>query len=89
MSIAANADDAALHFVEAQQQTGNGGFASAGVADHRDGFAGLDAEADVAQHPVLIFIGEPDVVEFDGGDRRAGKPRAERAIESGTAYPEV
>ena len=24
-------------------------------------------EADVAQHPVFVLVGEPDVVEFDGG----------------------
>ncbi len=37
---------------------------------------GCDGEADVAQHPVLAFIGEPDVVEFDGGDA-AGAARGD------------
>ncbi len=65
----ADADGSALHFVESQQQTGNRGLARAGVAHHGDGLAGLDAEADVAQHPVLVFVGEPDVVELHGGGR--------------------
>ena len=60
------ADVAALDVVEAQQQIGQRRLARAGVAHHRDGFARLDAETHVAQHPVLVLIGEPDVIEFDG-----------------------
>ena len=71
---AADADRSALDVVEAQQQTRQRGLAGAGVADDGDGFAGFDAETHVAQHPVLVFVGEPDVIEFDG--RRAfGKRR--------------
>ena len=81
----ADADAAALHFIEAQQQAGERGLARAGVAHHRDGLAGLDAEADVAQHPVFVFVGEPDVVEFDGGGRLRKRLRAALATESAPA----
>src|ERR1700722_4370660 len=39
------------------------------MAAHGNGFAGLDLEADVAQDPVFVFVGEPDVVELHGGGR--------------------
>ena len=40
-------------------------LAGAGRADDRDRLARLDAERDVAQHPVLALVGEPHVVEDD------------------------
>ena len=48
-----HANVAALDIVEAQQKIGERRFARAGVADDGDGLAGLDAETDVAQDPVL------------------------------------
>jgi hypothetical protein len=49
-------------------------FAGAGVAHHGDGLARLNGEADIAQYPILVLVGEPDLVEFDRAmDCRAGK----------------
>ena len=62
---AADANAALLNVVEAQQQADERGLAGAGVAHHGDRLAGLDAEADVAQHPVFVLVGEPDVIELD------------------------
>ena len=44
------------------------------MADDGDGFAGLDPKADVVQHPVFVFVREPDVVEFDGGGCARNRP---------------
>ena len=72
---AADADRALLHIVEAQQQADERGLARAGVAHDGDGLARLDAEADVAQHPVFVLVGEPDVVEFDARAAASGTAR--------------
>ncbi len=66
---AADANRAALHFVESQQQAGEGGFPRAGVAHHGNGLARFDAEADVVQDPIFAVVGEPHVVEFHGCGR--------------------
>ena len=62
---AAHADRPALHIVEAQQGADQGSLARAGVAHNSEGLAGTDAEAHVAQHPVLALVGEPYLVELD------------------------
>src|SRR5580704_1870044 len=62
----ADADGSALHFVESQEKARNSGFARAGMADYCNGLAGLNAEADVAQDPIIVLVREPDVVEFHG-----------------------
>ena len=64
-------DLAALDIVEAQKKLNDRGLARAGVADDGERLTRLDAEGNVAQHPVFIFgrraavIREPDVAEFD------------------------
>ena len=45
----------------------------AGGADDGDLLARRDAERDVAQHPVLAAVGEPDVLEHDLAARRAAR----------------
>src|SRR5260221_12078958 len=64
---AAYANAALPDVIEAQEQADERGLAGARVAYHGHRFARLDAEADVAKHPVLVFIGEPDAVELDPG----------------------
>ena len=85
----ANANAAALHLIEAQQQAGERGLARSGVAHHGDGFAGLDPEAYVVEYPVLVFIGEPYVVEFDGRGLRGKWLRALFATEFPPECPAV
>src|SRR5882762_2394700 len=68
-------DLTALDVVEAQQQGDQGGLAGAGVADDGESLAGLDAEGNISEDPVLIgglwdiSIAEPDVAEFDFATR--------------------
>ena len=64
---AADFDGAALDVVEAQKEVGERGLAGAGVADDGHGFPGADGEADVAEDPILVLVGEPDVFKGDGG----------------------
>ena len=59
---AIDADCAFLHVVKAQQQRDQRGLARAGVADHGDGFPGLDGEGDIAQHPVGIVALRPNAI---------------------------
>ncbi len=71
---AADAYAAALDLVESQQQAGERGLPRPGVSHHGDGLARLDAEAHIGDHPVFIFVREPDAIEFDG--RRAAAETA-------------
>ena len=77
-------DLAALNIVEAQQQLNDRGLARAGVADNRERLARLDAEGNIAQHPVFVLwiraavIGEPDIAEFDFAARRRQCVRVSR-----------
>ena len=74
----------ALDFVEAQQELDRGGLARAGMADDCDRLPRLDAEGNVAQHPVFVLgivaagVGEPDVAELDFAAHLAahGRPSA-------------
>src|SRR5262249_26747347 len=61
---ASNSDGPALDIVEAQKQIGQSRLARASVADHGNGLAGGDAEADITQYPIFVPIGEPDMIEF-------------------------
>ena len=61
---AVEGDAAFLHFVEAQEQVGEGGLSGAGVAHHRHRFTRLDGEADVVQNFVVVLVGEPDLMKF-------------------------
>src|SRR5260370_5484954 len=64
-------DLAALNVVEAKEERDERGFAGAGVADNGEGLAGLDAEGDIAEDPIVFArigngaITEPDVAKFD------------------------
>src|SRR6266852_8197215 len=64
-------DLAALNVVEAEKERDERGLAGAGVADDGESLAGLDAERDVAEDPIVFAgigngaIAEPDVAKFD------------------------
>src|SRR5260370_1947474 len=64
-------DLAALDVIEAKKERDERGFAGAGVADNGEGLAGLDAEGDIAEDPIVFSrmgngtITEPDVAKFD------------------------
>ena len=59
--------------VEPQQQVDDRGLARAGRPDDADALAGLDDERHVAEHVVVVVIGEPDVFERD--TRRCARSR--------------
>ena len=71
-------DASALNVVETQQQAGQRRFAGAGVPYHGDRLTRLDAETHVAQHPILVLIGKPYVIELD-------RRRARRETQRGAA----
>src|SRR4051794_23116787 len=58
-------DRAFLYVIETQQQVRQGRLTGARVTHDRDGFAFRDREADILQHPVLVLVGEPYVIELD------------------------
>src|SRR5947209_3329985 len=64
-------DFAALNVVEAKEQRDKCSLAGAGVADDSKSLAGLDAERNIAKHPIVIggigngAIAEPDVAELN------------------------
>src|SRR5258708_28512060 len=62
-----NPNGSALNFIEAQQQAGERGLNRARMSDHRDRFARLNTETEIVKYPVLVFVCEPNSVEFDGG----------------------
>ena len=62
---------AAAHVVETRQQLDERRLAGAGRADDRDLLAGIHLERDVAQHPLLAFVGEAHLVELDRAGRAA------------------
>lgn len=51
---AVDQDGASSHVVETHHETGESGFACAGVANDGDGFTGLDGEGDIFQYPLYI-----------------------------------
>ena len=78
----------AVDVVEARQQADDGGLAGAGRAHERDALARLDREADVAEHAVLVLVGERHVLERDAaahrraaGSAARASPRAARRVE--------
>src|SRR5713226_1071364 len=77
----------ALNFVKAQQQAGDGCLARARVTYDGDSFSGQNLEADIREHPVLVFVCEPDMIELDGSgclrerDRLRRRGNAYRSIE--------
>src|SRR5260370_24442107 len=62
-----NPNGSALNFIEAQQQAGERGLTRARMSHHRDRFARLNTETEIVKYPVLVFVCEPNTVEFDGG----------------------
>src|SRR5712664_2705800 len=64
-------DLAALNVIEAKKERDERGFAGAGVADDGEGLAGLDAERDITENPIIFAgirdgaIAEPNIAEFD------------------------
>ncbi len=72
--VAVDENAAALRLVEAGEQADDAGLAGAGVADERDGLAGLGEEVDVVEHPAILgggLVAEADVFKMDlAGDER-------------------
>ena len=71
---AADADDAALRVVKAQEQVRERGFAGAAGADERDELAGFDLQFDVVQRD-FFAVGKMDAIELNvraGGLERSG-----------------
>lgn len=72
---------AALDVIKAQEKGDQRGFTGAGVADDGKSLAGLDAERDIAEDPVVFArigngaITEPNVAKFDfaAGIRKANR----------------
>src|ERR1700730_13117674 len=58
-----------LYIVETHQQVRDGGLAGPGVTDQRYGLPGRDSERNIFQNPVVVFISEPDVFEFNAAFR--------------------
>src|SRR5215467_6757817 len=58
-----------LHFVKTQEQARECSLPCPGMPDDGDRLTRLNSEADVAEHPIVIFIGEPNPLEFDRGWR--------------------
>ena len=63
--VAIDFDAAAVEIIEAHEEVYNGGLASTGRADERDGLAGLGLEGDVFEDVLLLGVAEGDVVEVD------------------------
>src|SRR5260370_24756193 len=72
-----NPNGSALNFIKAQQQAGERGLTRARMSHHRDRFARLNTETEIVKHPVLVFVCEPNTVEFDGGG--CGRKRRRQA----------
>ena len=62
-----DADRAAIHVVEAEQQARDGRFAGAAGPDDGDGLARRHLEADIFQDRPVRAIAEADIAEFHGG----------------------
>ncbi len=60
-----NRDGTFLDVVKTSQQTDQGALACPRGADHRDRFAATDLDVEVPHNPVLILVGEPDMLEPD------------------------
>src|SRR4029077_10328468 len=64
-------DLAALNVVEAWEERDESGLSGASVADDGEGLAGLDAEGDITEDPIVFAgigngaIAEPNIAEFD------------------------
>ncbi len=60
---AVHEDPAPLHVVEAQEQARECGFPRSGMSHHGHRLARTDLEVQVFEHPVLVLIREPYVLE--------------------------
>ena len=78
-------DGAALDVVEAADEVDDGAFAGAGGADDGEGLAGFDAEGEVFDDPVFVFVGKPDVFEFDGAVEFGGDDGGGGVLDVGLA----
>ena len=63
---AAHPESAALRIVEPSKQTGDRRFATSGAAEDTDCGAGLDVQADLGQHRVVVAVAEGYPVELHG-----------------------
>jgi hypothetical protein len=64
-------DLAFLDVIETQQEVGNSSFSGPGVSDERYSFARFRDKRDVFEHPVIVFVSEPYVLEFNAAGRAA------------------
>src|SRR4030095_14732068 len=54
-----------LHIVKAHKQVRDRSLARTRRSDQSDAFTDVHLERDVLQNPVVLFVGEPHVAEFD------------------------
>ena len=56
-----------LHVVETLQEREHSRFATAGVTDQPNAFAGQDAEREILKYSLTVRVGEIDMLEFEAG----------------------
>ena len=74
--LAVDQDFTAIKFIETGEQIDEGGFARAGGADERDGFAGPRVEGDVGQRRQLAAITKAYATKLDFAANISGKGAA-------------
>src|SRR5260370_885125 len=67
--LAAEQNAAALHIIETLQQHEQGRLAAARLADETDALAGLDTQAEIAEHSAPVGITKAHVLQYDGRAR--------------------
>src|SRR5579871_5464729 len=67
-----------LNVIEAQDKACKRSFPCPGMPNHSNGLARLDPKTHVPQYPILILVGEPNAIKFDGTGAGVNRRRLRR-----------